>query len=55
MLTDIQIAQKAKMKAINEVAKKIGIQNQDLEFFGEYKAKLKPELWEKIKKRKTEN
>jgi formate--tetrahydrofolate ligase len=52
MLTDIQIAQKAKIKPIKDVAKKIGIQNQDLEFFGEYKAKLKPELWEKIKNKK---
>ncbi|MDD3487610.1 MAG: formate--tetrahydrofolate ligase [Candidatus Moranbacteria bacterium] len=52
MLTDIQIAQKAKMEPIKKVAGKIGINEKDLEFFGEWKAKLKPELWEKLKKKK---
>jgi len=52
MKSDIQIAQEAKIKSIAEVAKKAGIGEKDLEFYGDYKAKLKPELWEKIKKRK---
>lgn len=51
MLSDIRIVQKAKMKPIREIAKKIGITEKDLELFGDYKAKLKPELWEKIKKK----
>ena len=51
MLPDIQIAQKSKMKPIREIAKKIGITERDLELYGDSKAKLKPELWEKIKKR----
>jgi formate--tetrahydrofolate ligase len=52
MKSDIQIAQKAKMKPIKEIAAKCGILSSDLELYGEYKAKLKPELWDKIKKRK---
>lgn len=52
MLSDIQIAQKSKMKPVKVVAKKIGILESELEAYGEYKAKLKPELWEKIKKKK---
>jgi formate--tetrahydrofolate ligase len=51
MLSDIQIAQKAKMKSIREIAKKIGIAERDLELYGDHKAKLKPELWEKIRRR----
>lgn len=52
MKSDIQIAQEAKMKPIKEIAKKVRIGEEDLEFYGEYKAKLKPELWENLKKKK---
>jgi formate--tetrahydrofolate ligase len=52
MLSDIQIAQKAKMKPIKEIAKKIGVREKELELYGDYKAKLKPALWEKIKNKK---
>jgi len=51
MLSDIEIAQRAKMKPIQEIAKKIGIAENYLELYGNFKAKLKPELWEKIKKK----
>ncbi len=50
MLSDIEIAQKAKMKPVREIAATIGIGENDLELYGNHKAKLKPELWEKIKK-----
>ena len=40
MKTDIQIAQEAEMLHIREVAAKIGIEEEDLEFYGKYKAKL---------------
>lgn len=43
MLTDIQIAQNAKMKPIGEVAKSLGIAEDALEFYGKYKAKLSDE------------
>jgi formate--tetrahydrofolate ligase len=51
MKTDIQIAQEAKLEHISEVAKKLAISEDDLEFFGKYKAKLGDELWDKIKAR----
>lgn len=40
MLSDIEIAQKNEMLPITEVAEKIGIQAQDLDLYGKYKAKL---------------
>lgn len=49
MKSDIQIAQEAKLKHIKEVAEQIGISEDDLEFYGKYKAKLSDELWEKVK------
>ncbi|MBS6605741.1 MAG: formate--tetrahydrofolate ligase [Lachnospiraceae bacterium] len=51
MKTDIQIAQEAQMKPIKEVAETIGIQEDDLELYGKYKAKLSDELWDQIKDR----
>ncbi len=47
--TDIQIAQEASMEHIKEVAKMLHIAEDDLEFYGKYKAKLSDELWEKVK------
>lgn len=52
MKTDIQIAQEAQMAHIKEVAASIGIREEDLEFYGKYKAKLSDELGEKIKDKK---
>lgn len=49
MKTDIQIAQEANMKHIKEVASVLHIAEDDLEFYGKYKAKLSDELWEKVK------
>lgn len=51
MKTDIQIAQEAVMAPIKEVAASIGIQEEHLELYGKYKAKLTDELWEEIKDR----
>ncbi len=51
MKPDIQIAQEAVMKPIKEVAASIGIQEDDLELYGKYKAKLSDELWEAVKDR----
>lgn len=51
MKTDIQIAQETKMAPIKEVAKVYGIEEEDLEFYGKYKAKLSDGLWEQIKER----
>lgn len=49
MKTDIQIAQEAKMQHIKEVAASVGIQEDELEFYGKYKAKLSDDLWERVK------
>ncbi len=49
MLTDIEIAQQAKMKPIAEVAEKIGIKEDELEFYGKYKAKLSSDVWNRVK------
>lgn len=49
MKSDIQIAQEAQMIHIKEVAQTIGIQEDELEFYGKYKAKLSDEIKEKIK------
>jgi formate--tetrahydrofolate ligase len=51
MKTDIQIAQEAKLDHISEVAGRLSISEEDLEYFGKYKAKLGEELWDKIKER----
>ncbi len=40
MLTDVEIAQSAKMKPIQEIAKKVGLSEDDLELYGKYKAKI---------------
>ena len=40
MLSDIEIAQRAQMKHIRDVAESIGISEDELEFYGKYKAKL---------------
>ena len=42
MLTDIQIAQNAKMEKIVDIAKKLHISEDGLELYGDYKAKVKP-------------
>ena len=49
MKSDIQIAQEAKLKHIKEVAGQLNISEDDLEFYGKYKAKLSDDLWEKVK------
>ncbi len=51
MKTDIEIAQEAKMIPIKEVAAAYGITEDDLEFYGKYKAKITDELWKQVKDR----
>ena len=40
MLTDLEIAQKAEIKPITEIAKELGIDEDNLELYGKYKAKV---------------
>ncbi|MCX7658519.1 MAG: formate--tetrahydrofolate ligase, partial [Oscillospiraceae bacterium] len=49
MLTDIEIAQSAKMLKISEIAINLGISEEDIEPYGHYKAKLSERLFEKTK------
>ncbi len=49
MKTDIQIAQEAKMAHIKDVAGTLGIHEDELEFYGKYKAKLSDDVWERVK------
>ncbi len=47
MLTDIEIAQQAKMLKIGQIAQQLGISEEDIEPYGHYKAKLSEELFKK--------
>ncbi len=47
MLSDIEIAQKAECLPIKEIAKSLSIEDDDLEFYGKYKAKLPLSLVDK--------
>lgn len=49
--TNLPIAGRHGMKPIVEIAKAAGIEEQDLELYGKFKAKLSDELWEKVKDR----
>ncbi|HCT64568.1 MAG TPA: formate--tetrahydrofolate ligase [Lachnospiraceae bacterium] len=53
MLTDIEIAQKAQMKKITQIAAQLGIDEDELELYGKYKAKVGPEVWERVKNNKN--
>ena len=48
MLSDIEIAQQAHMLPITEVAKKLGIGEEDIELYGRYKAKLSMDLIKRV-------
>lgn len=49
MLSDIEIAQGAEMKHIRDIAASVGITEDELEYYGKYKAKVSGELWNRVK------
>ncbi|MEE9201535.1 MAG: formate--tetrahydrofolate ligase [Candidatus Brocadiales bacterium] len=49
--SDIEIAQAAKLKPIQEIAGELGIQDDELELYGKYKAKINLSVLERLKKR----
>src|SRR5574340_102541 len=51
--SDIEIAQEAKLKPILQVARELGIRENELELFGPYKAKVKLEILERLKNRRN--
>lgn len=49
MKTDVEIAQEAAMRPIQEIAAKLGITDDELELYGKYKAKVTPEAFARVK------
>ena len=52
MLTDIEIAQNAKMKDINKIAASLGISSDEIDPYGHYKAKISDSVMERLKEKK---
>ena len=52
MLSDIQIAQQAVLKPITKIAQELGIEEEELEPYGRYKAKVNDKLFQRVKDRK---
>lgn len=53
MLSDIEIALNTKMRPVADVARQLGIQDEELELYGRYKAKLDFSLFERLKEKKN--
>jgi len=51
-MEDIEIARSVKLKKITEVAKQVGIDEEDLELYGKYKAKVSDSVYERLKNKK---
>ncbi len=52
-MTDIEIARNTKLDKIVDIAKKINIDENDLELYGKYKAKINETVYEKLKNKKN--
>lgn len=48
MLSDIEIAQQAKLQPIQEIAAKVGLTEDDMELYGKYKAKVSLDVWKRV-------
>ncbi|MDO8684380.1 MAG: formate--tetrahydrofolate ligase [Armatimonadota bacterium] len=53
MLTDIEIAQGAKPRLIAEIANEIGLLEDEVEFYGKYKAKISLEVMDRLKSKEN--
>ena len=53
VLKDIEIAQKVKLKNIKEIGEKIGIKEDELELYGNYKAKLQNKIYKRLAEKKN--
>lgn len=49
MLTDVEIAQAAKVQPITEIAEKLNLTMDDLELYGKFKAKISKDVWNRVK------
>ncbi|MBE7013218.1 MAG: formate--tetrahydrofolate ligase [Ruminococcaceae bacterium] len=52
MFTDIEIAQNCQMMHIGEIAKKLNLTDDDIEYYGKYKAKISTDVYERLKDKK---
>lgn len=52
MKSDIEISHQAPLLPIQDIAKKINVDQDDIEFYGKYKAKFSQSIWSKITSRK---
>ncbi|MGC9336722.1 MAG: formate--tetrahydrofolate ligase [Candidatus Cloacimonadia bacterium] len=53
MLSDIEIAHNTRLEKIDKIAENLGLSKDDIELYGDYKAKIKYEAIEKVQKNKT--
>ena len=51
-MSDIEIARNTKLENITQIAKKIGIDEDDLELYGKYKSKISSNVYENLKNKK---
>ncbi|MGI6038254.1 MAG: formate--tetrahydrofolate ligase [Limnochordia bacterium] len=51
MLSDIEIAQRARLRPIRDVAAVVGLTEDDLEYYGRYKAKVGLDVYQRVKDR----
>ena len=52
-MTDIEIAKNVKLKNITEIAKNIGIKEDEIEVYGKYKAKISNEVSKRLKEKEN--
>ena len=52
-MTDIEIAKNVKLETITEIAKKIDINEDDIESYGKYKAKISNDIYTKLAKKEN--
>lgn len=53
MLSDVEINKEAKLDSIQDIARRLGIEEDDIELYGKYKAKLSNSLYRKIENKEN--
>jgi len=51
VLSDIEIAQSTKLRPISDVARELGLAEDEIEHYGKYKAKVSLEVFDRLKNR----
>ena len=54
MKSDIEISHQAPLLSIQDIAKKINVDQDDIEFYGKYKAKFSQSIWSKVTSKKQD-